>query len=278
VETYEEVPDVMIHTAFTVPAEVQSGPADNPDYDKCWHCHHNQNGLVTMFPPGKFHVSLRQYRSTPGATITPLAQPTSNCETCHAVTRPAGLLGRSPVRPMDHGSTFASPAVVAGRLVAGVRDLDCSVCHEDPWGLFRDGAFHVPTASAAPKECVGCHYLTMADGPTSDRRNGAAYQMRHTSAQVTFHMCTACHPSALANATQPTLTAESWRPGYYHTVVTKQPTACNDCHIVSMPTTTMVAFDHGVLDTSARDCSECHTFPGTGTTALPNWLGATRTW
>ncbi len=272
-QAYEVVPDVMIHTASTVPPELRSGPPDAPDYGTCWHCHHHRNGVVTMFPPGKFHVSLRQYRSTPDAPVTSLPQPTRGCSECHAVTRPAGLIGRSPLRPMHHGSEFASPAIVAGLPAASVRDLDCSVCHQDPLGLFRDGTFHLAIAGATPKECVGCHYLTMVDGPTADTRNGTAYEMRHLSAQVTFHTCTTCHPSALANATSATLAAESWKPGYFHTVLARQPTACNDCHAPSIPSATLAAFDHGSLASRPRDCGECHVFPGTGTPAKPNWRG-----
>ena len=178
---------------------------------------------------------------------------------------------------MQHGIELAAPAMVGGVPVTGVRDLDCSVCHREPLGLFSEGAFHGSIAPATPKECVSCHYLTMADGPTSDVRSGTAYQMRHTSAQITFHTCTTCHPSALANATSGAIAAESWQPGYYHAVLTTQPTACNDCHSVSLPTGTPATFDHRVVTTGAsiRDCGDCHTFPGTGTLATPNWLGAT---
>jgi hypothetical protein len=98
--------------------------------------------------------------------------------------------------------------------------------------------------------------------------------MRHASAQVRFHTCTTCHPSALANMANPTLAAASWQPGQYHAVQAVPPTACNDCHAVSLPATG--AFDHSALASGAdtRDCSDCHAFPGTGTPTTPNWLGA----
>jgi hypothetical protein len=224
-ESFEEARFFMIHTATIVPPEVRPGPADAPDYGKCWHCHANQKGLVTMFPRGKFHFALEQYRVTPDGPITPLPQPTQNCRECHAATLPTALVGRSSLRPMQHGIDFASPATVAGTPATGVRDLDCSVCHQEPLGLFSEGAFHTSIAPATPKDCVSCHYLTMADGATADVRSGTTFEMRHTSAQITFHTCTTCHPSALASATSGAIAAESWQPGYYHAVLTTQPTA-----------------------------------------------------
>lgn len=276
-ERFEEVRDLMIHTAAMVPAEVRPGPADAPDYGKCWHCHASRNGVVWLFPQGKFHFALEQYRVTPDGPITPLPQPTQNCKECHAATLPTGLVGRSSLRPMQHAIEFAAPVVVGGVAATGVRDLDCSVCHKEPLGLFSQGAFHRSIEPATPKECVSCHYLTMADASAADVRSGTAFEMRHTSAQLTFHTCTTCHPSALANATSGEIAAESWKPGYYHAVLATQPTLCSDCHAVSLPTATPGAFDHGALtaDAGTRDCGDCHAFPGTGTLATPNWLGAT---
>jgi hypothetical protein len=108
----------------------------------------------------------------------------------------------------------------------------------------------------------------MADEPTADVQSGTSYRMRHTSVQMAFQTCTACHPSALANATTSTIAADSWKPGQYHAVPSVQPTACNDCHTVSAPAT------HSTVTSDTLDCSDCHPFPGTGTSTAPNWLGA----
>jgi hypothetical protein len=273
---WEEVRDFMIHTSTAIPPELRPAPAGVPDYGKCWHCHYNKNGVVIRYPPGKFHPALVQYAVTPDAPVTPLPQPTQGCKECHAATQPKGIVGTSSLQPMNHGIEFASPTIVAGVSATGVKDLDCSACHENPMGVFRDVAFHSNIAAATLRECVSCHYVTMADGPTADVQSGSAYRMRHTSAQMTFHTCTTCHPSALANAINPTLAAESWRPGQYHAVLTVQPTGCNDCHSESVPTASIAAFDHSALTSpgGGRDCGGCHAFPGTGTTTTPNWLGA----
>ena len=274
---WEDLRDYMIHTSIAIPPELRPAPAGVPDYGRCWHCHYNKNGVVTKFPMGKFHLALAQYSVTPDATTTPLAQPTQGCKECHAATQPTGIVGRSSLHPMKHGIDFASPATVAGVSATGVKDLECSTCHIDPMGLFNNGIFHSNTATATLQDCVSCHYLTMADGPTADATNGTAYRMRHTSAQMTFQTCTTCHPSALANAANPDPAAENWLPGHYHAVLSLQPTACNDCHDVSVPAVTFATFDHTAFTgvAGSRDCSECHAFPGTGTATTPNWLGAT---
>jgi len=272
---WEQVRDFMIHTSTAIPPEVRPGSADAPNYGRCWHCHYNTGGVVTKYSMGKFHTSLAQFAGTPNAPLTPLPQPTQGCNECHAATQPTGIAGKSSLQPMQHAIAFAFPATVAGVPANGVKDLDCSTCHLDPTGVFTDGIFHSNTAAATLRDCVSCHYVTMADGPMADVQSGTTYRMRHTSAQLTFQTCTTCHPSALANAANPTPAAESWKPGHYHAVLPVQPTACNDCHAVSAPAATFSAFDHSAFTGTAgsRDCSDCHTFPGTGSTTTPNWLG-----
>jgi hypothetical protein len=268
---WEDVRDYMVHTSTAIPAEVRPGPPDAPDYGTCWHCHYSKNGQVTMYPMGKFHYSLAQYAVAPDGPITPLPQPAQGCKDCHAATQDTGIVATSILQPMQHGIEFAVPTTVAGVSAKGVKDLDCSTCHSDPLGVFSGGVFHTSIAAATLQDCVSCHYVTMADEPTSDVQNGTAYLMRHTSAQMPFQTCTACHLSALANATTPDIAADSWKPGQYHAVLSMQPTACNDCHTVSAPATHSTVTPIG----GTPDCSDCHSFPGTGTATAPNWLGAT---
>src|SRR5207237_10644483 len=51
---------------------------------------------------------------------------------------------------------------------------------------------------------------------------------------------------------------------------------CSNCHMNVKPGATFTTFDHsGFTATSGTpDCSSCHSWPGTGTAASPNWLGA----
>jgi hypothetical protein len=273
---WQELPDKMVHTSATVPAELWPGPADAPDYGRCWHCHANSNGVVKMFRMGKFHLALDHYAVTPEAPITPLPQPTRGCKECHAATQPSGIVSRSSLRPMDHAIDFAVPAFLNGVGAGGVKDLECSTCHLEPGSVFAGGTFHARIATARLQDCVGCHYVTMADDSVADVQRGTTYRMRHTSAQVTLQTCTTCHPSALANADSPTVAAESWKPGLYHVALSVQPTACMDCHAVSVPSPEGSMVDHRTFsgDAGSRDCGDCHAFPGTGTVTSPNWSGA----
>jgi hypothetical protein len=264
---WEEIRNIMIHTAAAIPTEIRPAPAGTPDYGKCWHCHVSKHGVVTSFPPGKFHYALAQYAAIPDGPTTPLPQPTQGCKECHAATQPVGIVAQSTLRPMRHGTLFAAPTTIAGVLAAGVPDLDCSTCHHDPLGEFADGDFHHSAPAATLQDCVSCHYVTMADASTADTQSGSAYRMQHLSAQMPFHTCPTCHPSALASAANPTFAAESWKPGRYHAVLPAQPTACADCHAVSAPTSHSAIADPSY----AQDCGECHTFPGSGTLAAPNW-------
>jgi hypothetical protein len=232
---WQDLPDKMVHTAAAVPPELRPGPVDAPDYGKCWHCHGNGSGVIKMFRMGKFHMALDQYAVTADAPMTPLPQPTGGCKECHAATQPIGIVSRSTLRPMDHAIELASPVTVNGVTAAGVKDMECSTCHFDPSSIFAGATFHASLAAAKPADCVSCHYVTMADAALADVESGTSSRMRHTSAQVTFQTCTTCHPSALANAADPAVAAESWRPGYYHAVLPVPPGACVDCHAVSVP-------------------------------------------
>jgi hypothetical protein len=89
---WEDLRDLMIHTSAAVPPEVRPGLAGAPDYGRCWHCHANQHGLVTMYPRGHFHGELARYAVTPDAPVTPLPQPTRGCKECHAATLPTGIV------------------------------------------------------------------------------------------------------------------------------------------------------------------------------------------
>jgi hypothetical protein len=228
---WQDVRDFMIHTSIAIPPEMRPGPAEAPDYGKCWHCHLNKDGVVTGFPMGKFHPALAQYAATPDGPVTPLPQPTQGCVECHAATQPTGIVKSSTLQPMNHGIAFAAPITVAGATATRVKDLDCSICHHDPTGVFRGGEFHPNVPTAALADCVTCHYVTMADGPTADVQVSATDRMKHTSAEVTIQSCPTCHPAAVANAATSPVAAASWQPGQYHSSLSVAPTTCADCHV-----------------------------------------------
>lgn len=269
--------NAMLHTAAAIPAQVAPGPDSNPDYNGCWHCHQNVNGVVTNFADGEFHSALTNYRATPGGAITPLPQPTSGCNDCHAQQRPLGIVQRagSNLRPMDHDILFTTPVTVNGRLANGVAAIDCATCH-DGVTTWDDGQFHPNVGSAMPVDCTDCHYPLMADTALSDRVSGRDFSMRHASAQLPMQTCITCHTGALAPAATADIRAAAFAGGELHPNIGVQPRACLDCHSNSEPTGTTQSgvvytlptggtptnggqwMSHTSPQVAGRECATCH--------------------
>jgi len=270
--------NMMLHDSAAVPAALNAGPTASPDYTRCWHCHTNTAGTVTSYAEGKFHASLSNYSATPGGTISPFPQPTSQCADCHSQMRPAGIVMKSgsDLQPMDHGSMFVGGASAAA--------MDCSSCHHNPGVTCADGApgqapvFHGNIGAAVPQDCTGCHYPLMADAPNADLASGTTYAMRHRSGQLPFQGCDACHANALSNAKTTPIAANLWQGGRLHAALASQPRACLDCHAASAPaanvsTQSTVAYtlatgatstnqaqwmNHGSASAAGKDCVVCH--------------------
>ena len=270
--------NMMLHDSAGVPAVMAPGPTATPDYTTCWHCHTNNNGTVTSYAEGKFHASLTNYAATPGGPVTPLPQPTTGCNDCHAQMRPTGIVmkGGSDLQPMDHNALFTNGS--------GAAALDCSTCHHNPGVTWSDGLpaqaplFHANIGTAVPQTCSACHYPLMADAPKADLTSGALYAMRHRSGQITFQTCQTCHTAALSRAKTTPAAASLWQGGAYHAALTAQPTACADCHAVSAPaanasTQSSVSYtlalgatstnqaqwmNHGSPLVAGKDCVLCH--------------------
>ncbi len=271
-------PNAFLHTSAQLPAEMNAGPTGSPDETKCWHCHTNNNGVVTELSNGVFHASLESYRATPGAAITPLAQPTA-CGDCHTV-RPIDIVERqgSSFRAMDHAATFSAAVDIGGVMAGAASDLDCSTCHRTAAGStgWNDGVFHANIGSAIPADCTSCHYPLMADGARSDVVSTNEYRMQHRSSQLTSQRCDTCHDNALSRATRTPLATTLWRTGAFHPSVIDQPAACGECHAVALPamstqgtisynlvqgasaTNQAQWMNHGSSLLAGKDCSTCH--------------------
>lgn len=271
-------PNAFLHTSTQLPPEMNAGPTGNPDDTKCWHCHINNNGVVTELSNGVFHASLENYRASPGAPITPLAQPTV-CRDCHTA-RPMDIVERqgSSLRAMDHAATFTAPVDIGGVTAGAASDLDCSTCHRSAAGStgWNDGVFHANIGSAVPADCTSCHYPLMADGARSDVVSAGEYQMQHRSSQMTSQKCDTCHDSALSRSTQTPVEVTLWETGAFHPSLTTQPALCDECHAVAQPSmstqgTTTYNLNQGASPTNqaqwmnhdsgllaGRDCSVCH--------------------
>ena len=263
----------MLHVSSVLPPALNAGPTDNPDLTKCWHCHTSVNGTVTSYANGLYHASLQNFRTTPGAPITPLPQP-SQCTDCHAQTRPTGIVQppASELQSMDHDARFATGSI------SSVSQMECASCHRSPGVTWADGRFHASIGRAVPQDCTTCHYPVMVDVANVDPTSGVTYAMFHQSAQVTFQNCQSCHGTALANSTATPLAITLWYPGAFHSSVAPQPSACNDCHDgFSNPTASTQSsvshvlagggatssnqrqwMNHASASVVGKDCAVCH--------------------
>jgi hypothetical protein len=269
----------MLHTSVALPAALNAGPTNNPDATKCWHCHTNTAGTVTSYANGQYHSSLTGYQATVGGAVVPFAQPTSHCADCHLAMLPVGVVTNgTDQQPMDHAAQFTAAVTLGGVSVTAVNQADCSVCHKSPGSTWSDGLFHTNIAGATPKDCVGCHYLLMADATKADLSSTTNYAMKHQSLQLTFQSCNTCHASALGNATNATHAPTLWQTGVFHGSLASQPAACIDCHLVSEPpanASTQSSWtyvfslggtstnsgqweNHGAPYVAGKDCVVCH--------------------
>lgn len=252
--------------------------------------------------PGSYHASLP---AQPGA-----------CADCHAVSEPAAghptqgtvtyllAAGGTPTNGgqwMNHGATAAAA-------------LDCAACHAadakasgSTWS--RSAAFHAHAAS--PGSCGACHGLQNGNGgvpgagnnlpagltssamvssaagdPASGVPAGTHDQISHADVNVTGHDCAFCHTQA-GPSTAPGVQGAEWAQARLHAsfsnatplVLDGAAGRCSNCHLGVKPAAGMTAQDHSAFTAAAgtQDCSACHAWPGTGTPAAPNWLGATGT-
>lgn len=232
--------NAMLHTSRWALDAGESTPGS------CLPCH---AGAPASYADAGFHAAR-------GAS-----QPT-DCTDCHALMRPPGVVQRTNLRPMDHSRTG-----------------DCAACHPSPGGAWSTGTLHAQ-ADGGPLDCVSCHFPLMADAAKVDVMSAASqavkHQMRHRSGQVTDQRCDTCHKSALGRAPGGAVVAD-WQPGELHRNVATQPTACKDCHAITVPPgqTTSAAGEvmiHSLPLVTAKDCAFCHAADAVGGT----WSRSTR--
>ncbi len=271
----------MLHTSASLPAALNAGPSNNPDYTKCWHCHTNTAGTVTAYSNGKYHAALTNYAATFGGTVVPFPQPTNGCTSCHSQMRPAGIVEKaaSTLQPMDHSAAFTAAVMIGGVSVTSVTQVECGVCHTSPGTTWTDGKFHANIGAAVPADCNVCHYPVMADAAKADVTTGTTFAMRHRSPQITFQACQTCHTGALAKGATTPIAATLWKTGAYHNSLTAQPSTCVDCHTISVPGPTVATqssisyslppaaatttnqgqwMSHGSTYVTGKDCAVCH--------------------
>ncbi|MFT3835660.1 MAG: hypothetical protein QM723_01515 [Myxococcaceae bacterium] len=268
---------------------------------KCDTCHttafsqaKNTPTQSTLWATGAYHVSLS-------------AQPTL-CNDCHLASEPAanastqssvtyafslGGTATNGAQWMNHGSTF-----VAGK--------DCSVCHRNDakasgsqW--LKSDTFHSQVANVTA--CQVCHGLTNGGSSTAGNKNnlpgaitnssylttasqdsttgvpaGTHDQIDHTDVNVTAHDCNFCHTQVGPGS------GSEWAQAAFHKnfnssnpLNTNGTTGrCSHCHLNVKPGTGFTAQAHAAFTNASgsTDCASCHSWPGTGGTSSPNWLGA----
>ena len=271
----------------------------------CETCHTGAMAKATMTPaagaswsPGSFHASAAPQ---PGA-----------CIDCHAVSEPApnaptksnvsyvlalGATASNTGQWMNHGSIY-----VSGK--------DCVACHagdaKSAGGAWsKTISFHAQASGVS--SCNACHGTGNGAGTTAGTNNnvpvgltnsttvtsaasdtttglaGTLDQINHADVNVTSHDCSFCH-TQVGPSTAAAIQGHEWAQAKFHqsfnaanALVANGTTGrCSNCHLNVKPGASFTGQDHSAFTSASgtTDCGSCHSWPGAGGTASPNWLGA----
>lgn len=249
---------------------------------------HRSAQLTTQRCEGCHATALSKASTTPvtasswttGALHPSLTTQPGACVDCHGVSQPSGLTQGTVVWPLSQGATPTNTAMWMNHASTFVAGRDCSVCHAadakvmgSAWN--KGSLLHAPVPAVT--SCAGCHgvvpgvnnnvpqglidssTLTSASAPTGVA--GRAAQLTHADPRD----CRACHTSV-----------SDWKAADFHRNVSGNTSRCSSCHLNLKPGPGYLQQDHSTFTAapSSQDCGSCHTYPGTGTAAAPNWLGA----
>ncbi|MBX7100484.1 MAG: hypothetical protein K1X89_22390 [Myxococcaceae bacterium] len=272
-------------------------------FQNCQTCHAAALGkattlpqAATLFATGALHGSLT-------------AQP-ATCNECHAVSSPAGAKASTVQYTFGLGSTASNKPQYMNHAAAVVTGKDCAACHladakktGSAWSTST--ALH---AKSAPTTCKECHGTTNGNGAVLGTGNnlpsglsnstttttasntastgipaGTFDQLTHADVNVTGHDCNFCH-TQVGPSTAAGVTGKEWAQAKFHVnlqnpnplVMNGTTGRCSNCHLNVKPGAAYTAQDHSTFTAASgsQDCSSCHSYPGTGTVAAPNWLGA----
>jgi hypothetical protein len=230
-------------------------------------------------------------------------QPTA-CVSCHTVSTPAGLTQSTEAYVFAQGGTTTNGGSWMSHAHTSVAGKDCVVCHTadaDASPAWSRGppaaAFHLNALSVTT--CNGCHGAPgasnnlpsgLTDSTTRTTSSVAMDpkpfdQLTHADRNVTSHECGFCH-TQVGSSTVADVSGKEWAQASFHKsftgtgtsalVVNGTTTRCSNCHLNVMPTAGQTFWDHAPYTSASgtTDCALCHNWPGTGTAAAPNWLGA----
>jgi Cytochrome c7 and related cytochrome c len=244
----------------------------------------------TLWSGGAFHAKVP---SQPGA-----------CIECHSGALPAAATQGNVSYTFAQGGTASNGRQWMNHSAPSAVGKECAICHladaaasaaANGWN--KSDKLHA--ALPSPAACQGCHGLTNGNGTvpgtgnnlpsgptdsptltTADATTGVAAnthaQLSHADANVSGKDCLLCHSPPAAS----TPAGKEWAQASFHSHFTSLDTAsgrCSNCHINEKPSAATFSPSHAGFTATAgtQDCSSCHTYPGTGTAAAPNWLGAT---
>ena len=275
-------------------------------FQACQTCHTGALGKSTMatitatsWATGAFHPSVT-------------AQP-SACSDCHGVSEPAANKStQSSVKyTLPAGSTSTNQGQWMNHGASYVAGKDCAACHlgdakasGSAWS--KSIVFHALVTNATA--CSTCHGVGNGGGTTSGTNNnlpsgltssttttsaasdastgvaaGTKDQIDHSDVNVTGHDCNFCH-TQVGPSTASGVAGKEWAQAKFHAsfnsanaLVTNGTTGrCSNCHVNVKPASSFSPSHDAYTNASgSTDCSSCHSWPGAGGTASPNWLGAT---
>jgi hypothetical protein len=271
----------------------------------CPSCHGSALAASTVTPaqslawrPGAYHASLP---SQPAA-----------CLDCHAVSEPSpnASTQSSWTYVLTTGGTSSNAGQWMNHGAASVAAADCAACHAadarrtgSAWS--KASLFH--SAVTATGACQVCHGVTNGGGSVAGTNNnlpvgltpsmtlttasanvltgvaaGTRDQITHTDVNVTSHDCAFCHTQSGRSAVAGIQGAE-WAQARFHASFTASSPLllngttgrCSNCHMNVKPESAYPAMDHTAFTSvsGTQDCSACHSWPGTGGAAAPNWKG-----
>ncbi len=244
----------------------------------CAGCHVLSNAQIVA--AAKTQVSWGNTPTGPGtATYHKNVAPANitACSDCHG-TMPSTLTVSAAATDSQH-MLHTSPTV----------GTDCAKCHKGdlvtgvtPTGWSQSTSFH--TAVPTPTTCKECHSSDQPAGlfttptlTTSTVTPTLHDTIDHTQADVAAKDCVYCHANIGMTANGGT----KWKLGTFHKQYSANSTlistsTCATCHSNLKPGPNSLGIpDHSTGSYATSDCKSCHNLPGLGTTAAPNWLGAT---
>ena len=253
--------------------------------------------ISTQWQGGAFHASIP-------------SQP-SACIDCHAVSQPPAGTQSSFTYAFAAGGTSSNGGQWMNHGASSVVGKDCATCHAADAkpalsGWSKSDSFH--TKVPAANTCQLCHGLTNGGGSVAGTNNnlplgltnsstvssaakdpatgvpaGTLDQISHVDINVSARDCNACHTQA-GVSTASGIAGKEWAQASFHAnflgatplAINGTTGRCSNCHLNVKPAGSFGGVDHGTFTNApgSQDCASCHSFPGTGATSNPNWLGA----